>query len=57
MAPLVAVIIWLGVYPAPVLRRMETASRTLVTRVEQGAQTVPGTAAPIMAETSTEVER
>src|SRR5688500_12801278 len=38
MAPLVAVIIWLGVYPAPVLRRMETASRGLVTRVEQGAQ-------------------
>jgi NADH-quinone oxidoreductase subunit M len=37
MAPLVAVIIWLGVYPAPVLRRMETASQALVTRVEQGA--------------------
>jgi NADH-quinone oxidoreductase subunit M len=35
MAPLVAVIIWLGVYPAPVLRRMETASQALVTRVEQ----------------------
>ena len=37
MAPLVAVIIWLGVYPAPVLRRMETASQALVTRVERGA--------------------
>ncbi|MGK2961197.1 MAG: complex I subunit 4 family protein [Gemmatimonadaceae bacterium] len=37
MAPLVAVIIWLGVYPAPVLRRMETASQALVTRVEQRA--------------------
>jgi NADH-quinone oxidoreductase subunit M len=37
MAPLVAVIIWLGVYPAPVLRRMETASQALVTRVEQGS--------------------
>jgi NADH-quinone oxidoreductase subunit M len=35
MAPLVAVIIWLGVYPAPVLRRMETAAQALVTRVEQ----------------------
>jgi len=39
MAPLVAVIIWLGVYPAPVLRRMETASQALVTRVEQGSAT------------------
>jgi NADH-quinone oxidoreductase subunit M len=37
MAPLVAVIIWLGVYPAPVLRRMETASQALVTRVEQAS--------------------
>jgi NADH-quinone oxidoreductase subunit M len=37
MAPLVVVIIWLGVYPAPVLRRMETASQALVTRVEQNA--------------------
>ena len=39
MAPLVVVIIWLGVYPAPVLRRMETASQALVTRVEQGSGT------------------
>jgi NADH-quinone oxidoreductase subunit M len=38
MAPLVAVIIWLGLYPAPVLRRMETSAQALVTRVEQGAQ-------------------
>ena len=37
MAPLVIVIIWLGVYPAPVLRRMETASQALVTRVERNA--------------------
>jgi NADH-quinone oxidoreductase subunit M len=37
MAPLVAVIIWLGVYPAPVLRRMETAAQAVVTRVEQHA--------------------
>ena len=41
LAPLVAVIIWLGVYPAPVLRRMETASRALVTRVEAGAALSP----------------
>jgi NADH-quinone oxidoreductase subunit M len=37
MAPLVIVIIWLGVYPAPVLRRMETASQALVTRVQTSA--------------------
>ena len=37
MAPLVAVIIWLGIYPAPVLRRMEASSQALVTRVEQGS--------------------
>jgi len=37
MAPLVAVIIWLGVYPAPVLRRMEMASQAIVTRVERGS--------------------
>ena len=29
MVPLVAGIIWLGVYPAPVLRRMEPARRAL----------------------------
>jgi len=34
LVPLVAVIIWLGVYPAPVLRRMEASSQLLITRVE-----------------------
>jgi NADH-quinone oxidoreductase subunit M len=34
MAPLVAAIIWLGVYPAPVLRRMETAAERFVTVVQ-----------------------
>jgi len=34
LAPLIAAIIWLGVYPMPVLRRMEAASQALVTRVE-----------------------
>ncbi|HUQ99423.1 MAG TPA: NADH-quinone oxidoreductase subunit M [Gemmatimonadaceae bacterium] len=34
MAPLVAVIIWLGVYPAPVLRRTETSAQQLINRVE-----------------------
>jgi NADH-quinone oxidoreductase subunit M len=41
LAPLVAAIIWLGVYPAPVLRRMEAASRALVTRVESRADMPP----------------
>ncbi len=41
LAPLVAVIIWLGVYPAPVLRRMESSVEAFVSRVEtQSAQTV-----------------
>ena len=34
LAPLVAAIIWLGVYPAPVLRRMEASSQLLINRVE-----------------------
>ena len=34
LLPLVAVIIWLGVYPAPVLRRMEASSQLLITRVQ-----------------------
>src|SRR6476469_1067387 len=35
--PIIAVIIWLGVYPAPVLRRMETSSQALVTRMESAS--------------------
>ncbi|HXT17810.1 MAG TPA: NADH-quinone oxidoreductase subunit M [Gemmatimonadaceae bacterium] len=35
MLPLIACIVWLGVYPAPVLRRMEGASARFVTVVEQ----------------------
>ena len=46
MAPLVAVIIWLGVYPAPVLKRMETAAQAFVTRVEQGSQATVATTVP-----------
>jgi NADH-quinone oxidoreductase subunit M len=34
MTPLVAAIIWLGVYPAPVLRRMETSVERFVTIVQ-----------------------
>jgi NADH-quinone oxidoreductase subunit M len=44
MVPFIIVIIWLGVYPAPVLRRMEPAAQKLVTTVEQGAQ--PGSTSP-----------
>src|SRR3954463_2284221 len=33
LIPLIVVIIWLGVYPAPVLRRMESTSQLLIDRV------------------------
>ena len=39
MLPLVVMIIWLGVYPAPVLRRMEPSARRFVQRVEAGRAT------------------
>ncbi len=34
LIPLIAVIIWLGVYPAPVLRRMEGSAQVLIDRVQ-----------------------
>jgi NADH-quinone oxidoreductase subunit M len=34
MVPIVACIVWLGVYPAPVLRRMEGAAAKFVTTVD-----------------------
>jgi NADH-quinone oxidoreductase subunit M len=34
LIPLVACIVWLGVYPAPVLRRMEGAASRFVTTVD-----------------------
>jgi len=37
MIPLIAVIIWLGVYPAPVLRRMEASAEQLVAQVNGGS--------------------
>jgi NADH-quinone oxidoreductase subunit M len=43
MAPIVAAIIWLGVYPAPVLRRMEPSAERLVTQVRAGAAIQAGT--------------
>jgi NADH-quinone oxidoreductase subunit M len=33
LVPLIAAIIWLGVYPAPVLRRMEASAQLLIDRV------------------------
>lgn len=39
LTPLVAAIIWIGVYPAPILRRMEAAAHDLVQRVERGPPT------------------
>jgi NADH-quinone oxidoreductase subunit M len=34
LVPLLIVIVWLGVYPAPVLRRMEPTSQQLINRVQ-----------------------
>src|SRR4051794_38496825 len=39
MAPLLAGILWLGMYPGPVLRRMEPASQRYLELVGQGAAT------------------
>jgi len=41
LVPFVAVIIWLGVYPAPVLRRTEASSQLLINRVEGHADLPP----------------
>ena len=38
LAPLLAGILWLGLYPAPVLRRMEPASRQFVESVRQSVE-------------------
>ena len=37
MLPLVAAILWIGIYPQPVLRRMEASSQRFVEIVERGA--------------------
>jgi NADH-quinone oxidoreductase subunit M len=36
MIPIIAAIIWLGVYPAPVLNRMQSAAARFVTQVDRG---------------------
>jgi NADH-quinone oxidoreductase subunit M len=41
LGPLLACIVWIGVYPAPILRRVEPAARALIAQVEQGRATVP----------------
>jgi len=38
LIPLGAIIIWIGVYPAPLLRRMEPSLQRLVQQVERGAE-------------------
>jgi len=38
MIPIVAAIVWLGVYPAPVLNRMQNAASRFVTLVDRGRQ-------------------
>ena len=50
LAPLVACIFWIGIYPAPILRRIEPSARALVTQVREAAgappvaETLPATA-------------
>ena len=47
LAPLLAGIVWLGLYPAPVLRRMEPSSRQFVESVQHAIpQGAPGNVAP-----------
>jgi len=47
LGPLLLGIVWLGLYPAPVLRRMEPASRQFVESVQRGiSQGAPADAAP-----------
>jgi NADH-quinone oxidoreductase subunit M len=40
MVPLVAAMLWLGVYPAPVLRRMQPAAEQFVRTVESRASLI-----------------
>jgi NADH:ubiquinone oxidoreductase subunit 4 (subunit M) len=40
MAVLVAAIFWIGIYPQPILRRMESSSSRFVSTVENGQSIV-----------------
>jgi NADH-quinone oxidoreductase subunit M len=52
LAPLVACILWIGIYPAPILRRIEPSARALVTQVREAA------GAPLVAEpAASDIER
>ncbi|HLZ44394.1 MAG TPA: proton-conducting transporter membrane subunit, partial [Gemmatimonadales bacterium] len=37
LAPLLACILWIGIYPKPILRRMEPSARALIQQVRPGA--------------------
>ena len=37
LVPLVACILWIGIYPKPILQRMEPAARALIEQVKPGA--------------------
>jgi NADH:ubiquinone oxidoreductase subunit 4 (subunit M) len=50
MIPILAGIVWLGLYPAPVLRQMEPAAKRYI------QLTLPGRAAPPVAVTGSAVE-
>jgi NADH-quinone oxidoreductase subunit M len=47
LAPLLALILWLGLYPQPVLRRMEPAARAYIEKVQTRAQAQPELAATV----------
>jgi NADH:ubiquinone oxidoreductase subunit 4 (subunit M) len=43
MVPLVVAIVWLGVYPKPVLDRMQSSAERVVRQVESRALGAPAT--------------
>jgi len=45
LAPLIALILWLGLYPQPVLRRMEPAARAYIERASSANKPAPDVAA------------
>jgi len=51
--PIIITIIWLGVYPAPVLRRMEPAAAKLVAQVREGSMPVAVRATTVAMKTGT----
>jgi NADH-quinone oxidoreductase subunit M len=55
VTPLIVAIVWIGVYPAPILRRMEPASARLVEQVHGGAvppSRLPGAAVAVIPATA-----